>query len=241
MKITINIFNFNKYNTSRLRPSVEKEKELMKKALAIINARNILDIGAGDGRTSLELFKLGARPNKIVLLDINGNNLKEAMKRLGDLDCLPRKTTFLKSDFRDYQTEEKFDLIISLGTVFSLAKGFTIKEGLLRVKEILQPQGLFLFSIMSREFLIEHSKKYKPTTLKSIKEKNIYQEWNRNYGEGVLESFGETKGVIKRIENLGFEIISREYLEIDFKKIPQVLIFLIKKNKIHIPASLLRY
>jgi len=179
-----------------------------------------LDIGAGDGRTSLELFKLGARPSKIVLLDINEDNLKQALKRFGNFNYLPRKTFFLKSNFINYQAGEKFDLIISLGEVFSLAKDFTIKEGILKVKEILAPKGFFLFSIRSKEFLIEHSKRYKPVTLKSIKEKNIYENWNRNYGEGIFECFGEIEGVPKRIENLGFEIINKEYVEIDFKRIP---------------------
>lgn len=219
-----------KYNSPRLQPSVEKEKELMRKALKTANLRKILDIGSGDGRVALELLKLGARPDEIVLLDINEDNLKQALKRFGDSDYLSRKTFFLKSNFIKYSTEEKFDLIISLGTVFSLAKDFTIKEGLLRVKEILEPKGLFLFSLISKEFLVEHSKKYKPVALDLIKEKNIYENWNKIYGEGIFECFGETKDILNKIENLGFEIITKEYIEVDFKGIPQVLIFLVKQK-----------
>lgn len=237
-------FMSHKYNTSRLRPSVEKEKKLIRKVLKTTNPRKILDIGSGDGRVTLELLKLGASPDEIVLLDINEDNLKQALKKFGDSDYLSRKTFFLKSNFIKCPIEEKFDLIISLGAVFSLAKDFTIKQGLFRVKEILQPNGFFLFSLISKEFLIEHSKRYKPAALNSIREKNIYEDWNKTYGEGIFECFGETKDILNKIENLGFEIIAKEYIEVDFKGIPQILIFLIKqkkKNKNYVPALLSRY
>ena len=110
---------------------------------------NILDLGCGDGRHSLELTRRGYR---VTGLDLSEELLERARARTADegLDV-----TFIQGDMRDPPRVSAFDLVVNFFTSF----GYFREDGenarvLDAISHALRPGGRFLMDYLNRAYVI---------------------------------------------------------------------------------------
>ena len=109
----------------------------------------VLDLGCGDGRHSLELARRGFR---VTGLDLSDELLERARRRTSDegLDI-----TFIEGDMRDPPGESAFDLVVNFFTSF----GYFREDGenarvLAAISRVLRPGGRFLMDYLNRDYVI---------------------------------------------------------------------------------------
>lgn len=110
---------------------------------------DVLDLGCGDGRHSLELARRGYR---VTGLDLSEDLLERARRRAAGegLDI-----TFIRGDMRDPPGISAFDLVVNFFTSF----GYFQEDGenarvLDAIARALRPGGRFLMDYLNREFVI---------------------------------------------------------------------------------------
>lgn len=110
---------------------------------------DILDLGCGDGRHSLELARRGYR---VTGLDLSADLLERARRRAAGerLDI-----TFIRGDMRDPPGISAFDLVVNFFTSF----GYFREDGenarvLDAIARSLRPGGRFLMDYLNREFVL---------------------------------------------------------------------------------------
>ncbi len=110
---------------------------------------DILDLGCGDGRHSLELTRRGYR---VTGLDLSEELLERARARTADegLDV-----TFIQGDMRDPPRVSAFDLVVNFFTSF----GYFREDGenarvLDAISRALRPGGRFLMDYLNRAYVI---------------------------------------------------------------------------------------
>ena len=110
---------------------------------------DVLDLGCGDGRHSLELTRRGYR---VTGLDLSGELLERARSRAADerLDI-----TFIQGDMREPPRAAAFDLVVNFFTSF----GYFQEDGenarvLDAIAHSLRPGGRFLMDYLNRAFVI---------------------------------------------------------------------------------------
>jgi len=109
----------------------------------------VLDLGCGDGRHSLELTRRGFR---VTGLDLSEELLERARCRTADegLDI-----TFMRGDMRDPPADRAFDLVVNFFTSF----GYFQEDGenarvLEAISRALRPGGRFLMDYLNRAYVI---------------------------------------------------------------------------------------
>lgn len=110
---------------------------------------DVLDLGCGDGRHSLELARRGYR---VTGLDLSEDLLERARRRAAEegLDI-----TFIQGDMRDPPGISAFDLVVNFFTSF----GYFQEDGenarvLEAIAQSLRPGGRFLMDYLNREYVI---------------------------------------------------------------------------------------
>jgi ubiquinone/menaquinone biosynthesis C-methylase UbiE len=99
----------------------------------------VLDIGSGTGRGAEILINQGYKD--ITLLELSSEMLNKAKQKKSLKKCV-----FICSDFNSFDTNDRFDLITSF-FAFGSPSYFTeeeIKNGLLKIKEMLNEKGRLL-------------------------------------------------------------------------------------------------
>ena len=78
---------------------------------SVENAKNILEVGAGTGLVSLMLAQRNSNA-EILAIDIDKNAVKLAEKNFRN-SSFSERLRILNQDFKNFNGEEKFDLIVS--------------------------------------------------------------------------------------------------------------------------------
>ena len=117
--------------------------------LDVPSSCEVLDLGCGDGRHSLELARRGFR---VTGLDLSEELLERARRRTADegLDI-----TFMRGDMRDPPADRAFDLVVNFFTSF----GYFREDGenarvLEAISRALRPGGRFLMDYLNRAYVI---------------------------------------------------------------------------------------
>ena len=117
--------------------------------LDVPHSCEVLDLGCGDGRHSLELTRRGFR---VTGLDLSEELLERARRRTADegLDI-----TFIRGDMRDPPAVHAFDLVVNFFTSF----GYFREDGenarvLEAISRTLRPGGRFLMDYLNRAYVI---------------------------------------------------------------------------------------
>ena len=105
--------------------------------------RNLLDLGCGTGRHSVELARRGY---EVVGVDLSEGMLERARRRA--IGTAPGSTTFVRGDIQTIQLERRFDAVLSMFAVV----GYQISDDAVRatlanVRRHLEPGGVFIFDV----------------------------------------------------------------------------------------------
>lgn len=112
---------------------------LISKYAGADHARRILNIGCGTGRHDRELRRFGYR---IYGIDLSEEMIEIARKQSGGADGL----SYEVSDARDFKTEDKFDIAVSLFHVMSYQNtNEDLKKAFKCVERALNEGGIFIF------------------------------------------------------------------------------------------------
>ena len=126
-----------------------RQVDFLLERLDIAPPCDVLDLGCGDGRHSLELARRGYR---VTGLDLSEELLERARRRSAEegLDI-----TFIQGDMRDPPGISAFDLVVNFFTSF----GYFREDGentrvLEAISRSLRPGGRFLMDYLNREYVI---------------------------------------------------------------------------------------
>ena len=115
----------------------------------VLPSCEVLDLGCGDGRHSLELTRRGFR---VTGLDLSEELLERARRRTADegLDI-----TFIQGDMRDPPAVRAFDLVVNFFTSFGYFREDSENARVLEaISRALRPGGCFLMDYLNREYVI---------------------------------------------------------------------------------------
>ena len=126
-----------------------RQVDFLMDSLDVPSSCEVLDLGCGDGRHSLELTRRGFR---VTGLDLSEELLERARHRTADegLDI-----TFIQGDMRDPPAVRAYDLVVNFFTSF----GYFREDGenarvLEAISRALRPGGHFLMDYLNREYVI---------------------------------------------------------------------------------------
>lgn len=162
----------------------------------------VLEVGAGAGRFTIELAKLGAL---ITVGDISLEQLKLNQKYVAEHQCQASVASRLQLDVTELSMfeAEKFDLVVCYGGVLSYVleqAGIALDEML----RVLKPEGYLLLSVMS---LIGTTQKY----FEEITEiSNYTQLVNRVNSNGFLDRDDKNRLKMYRAKKLKQLLQSRK-------------------------------
>lgn len=131
----------------------------------------ILDVGCGTGAISKDIAKIIGDTGKVVGIDNTKEFIESGKKTYADVINLD----LIHSDLFEFQSEEKFDLIVSARVLQWLT---TPKDALLKMKELLKPDGQISILDYNHEEL-----EWKPFPPKSMQTfYKIFLKWREDAG-----------------------------------------------------------
>lgn len=109
---------------------------------------NVLDAGAGPGRFSIELGRLGAR---VTVQDISAEQLRIAKQKISDADQLDSIDGFLHGSIADLSElpDSRFDVVVCFGGALTYVRDERFKA-VQELARVVKPGGIILASVMSR-------------------------------------------------------------------------------------------
>jgi 2-polyprenyl-3-methyl-5-hydroxy-6-metoxy-1,4-benzoquinol methylase len=121
------------------------------KLLPLPQGTKILDLGSGQGRTSVPLAEKGF---DVTAFDQSSLLLEEAQSRAMKAGV---GINFICGDMRTMSFSEEFDVVLNLGTAF----GYVQDEGenhtiIKKIAQALKPGGLFILDTENREFKLKN-------------------------------------------------------------------------------------
>lgn len=131
----------------------------------------VLDIGCGTGAISKDVAKIVGEKGKVIGIDNTQKFIesgKETYKEISNL-------TLIHSDLFDFESKEKFDLIIAARVLQWLT---TPKEALIKLKSLLKPDGQISILDYNHEKLEWHPSP--PTSMKTFYD--IFLKWRKDAG-----------------------------------------------------------
>ncbi|MGL5440473.1 MAG: class I SAM-dependent methyltransferase [Filifactoraceae bacterium] len=168
---------------------------------------DILDIGSGPGKYSLELLKKG---NRVTLYDLSIEELKLAKENIERENL--QATDYICGDCSDLDQFEdnSFDLVLVMGPMYHIHSKTRRLEILRQVKRILKKGGIALVAYLNgvgvvKSTINECSIAF--SSLDGVKELLKDRKWDKE--ESFTETYTVTpKGAIEEIRNLEFDIIT---------------------------------
>jgi 2-polyprenyl-3-methyl-5-hydroxy-6-metoxy-1,4-benzoquinol methylase len=119
-----------------------------------IERGNILELGCGNGRVSINLAKMGFT---VTGIDISSLCVHDAIKRAKKRKI--KNVRFICGDIRNLNAvvKRKYDVVISIWTSIGFYSKQTDKKIFQSISKLLKKKGIvMILSTMSREFLLQH-------------------------------------------------------------------------------------
>lgn len=162
----------------------------------------ILDIGCGTGAISKDIAKIVGESGKVIGIDNTKKFIESGKQSYGNVDNLE----LIHSDLFDFDSAEKFDLIIAARVLQWLT---TPKQALLKMKELLKPNGQISILDYNHEAL-----EWKPSPPKSMQNfYKIFLKWREDAGMNnrIAE---DLPGMMNEVGLHSIEVLeSNEYYE----------------------------
>lgn len=148
---------FNLYNPVLNADRTATEIRLLRKCLPLLQNMNILDLGCGHGRHTIELTRQGFTVTGLDYSDVFLNIArKEAEKKHVSVQLV-------KQDMRTMNYKGLYDVVISMYSAFGYFPYSENRDLLQRVYNALKPGGKFLIDVINAEghvaYIREHGKK----------------------------------------------------------------------------------
>lgn len=149
--------------------SLEKDYRTLKPILK--EGMVVLDVGCGTGAISNDIAKIVGEKGKVIGIDNTEKFIKSGKETYNEIPNLE----LIHSDLFDFESEEKFDLIIAARVMQWLT---TPKEALLKLKELLKPYGQLSILDYNHEAL-----EWSPLPPKSMQSfYRIFLNWRKDAG-----------------------------------------------------------
>lgn len=144
-----------KYEKEVFTQGTKGEVDFIEKETGFDRSKEILDLGCGTGRHSIELAKRGYR---VTGLDLSESQLKRAREKASESGL---KIDFIRDDARYFRLEKKFDLVIMICEgAFSLMETDEMNFKILKnAYSSLKESGKFIFTTLNGLFPLFHSVK----------------------------------------------------------------------------------
>ncbi|MFC6291533.1 class I SAM-dependent methyltransferase [Macrococcus epidermidis] len=173
---------YTKIRNNKLSYNEMIEMPVMKEELPDIKGKTVLDIGCGMGKFIQYMLELN--PKQIVGLDISNNMISYAKEHVND-----ERVSFVVSDILSYETDIKFDVIVS-----SLAFHYIEEYEALVLK---------LFGMLNNGGILQFSTEHPVTT--ATKQEEIWSHVESKFNHYKLDHYFEESA--RPIEWLDTEVI----------------------------------
>jgi len=159
------VFDEGYYNIFQIKNNTEKEIDFLINAIDFKKNDAILDIGCGNGRHLVELYKRGYK--KSIGIDLSKPFIDTAVKNNKNID-------FINNDFISYDFKnKKFDKIISFFSGFGYYNDKDNEKYVKKVSELIKKNGIFMLDIFNFIYFIKSYKEgiiYKSGKIKNKNE-----------------------------------------------------------------------
>lgn len=168
----------------------------------------IIDIGSGPGRYSLELLRRGY---KVSLLDLSSNELEIAKRKIEESN-LTAENYYCKSALElDFLQDEAFDGVLVMGPLYHIHSHEDRQKVLKDAHRILKKNGVALISYINTWGALKASVSEFPQSFEDIGHFDRYVEGNLKFSaeESFTSTYFTTPPLaLEEINEAGFEIIS---------------------------------
>ncbi|MBC2856386.1 class I SAM-dependent methyltransferase [Cetobacterium sp. 2A] len=188
--------------------------------------KKLLDLGCGTGETLVRLksdFQCSG-------LDLSKEMLEIAYKKLKN-----KGVQLFMGDMREFDTGEKYDIIISLfDTVNHLTSQEDLRDLFISIKKSLNPGGIYIFDVVDRKFMDEMF----PGGIFYDERKDMTIIWEHSveddidYVDATYFVQNRTENYEKFKETYEKKIFSHENIEKEVKEIEMNLLSVNKNDKI---------